>query len=168
MALTFFLLVVSSLPAAPAAHSVPGIPVRPNIPIIGFRSTIGRPSAVGEIPATDIERAAEFYGALLGYSTETFDLPGDNDYQVLMRDGRRRAGIIHLPWEEVVPNWLPYVNVEDPIAVAQKVEELGGVVLIPPRPDIRNGSVGVVTDPSGAAFAIQKWPVDDDDMGGRP
>ena len=83
-------------------------------------------------------------------------------------DGRRRAGIIHLPWQEVTPNWLPYVNVEDPAAMAKRVEELGGQVLIPPRPDIRNGSVGIVTDPSGAAFAIQKWPVDDEETGGTP
>ncbi len=121
-----------------------------------------------ELWAHDVGAAVEFYGALVGYQTETFDIPGDADYQVLMRDGRRRAGIIHLPWEEVVPNWLPYVNVTDPVDVAKRVEELGGAVLIPPQPGIRSASVGVVTDPSGAAFAIQKWPVDDNDSGGRP
>jgi predicted enzyme related to lactoylglutathione lyase len=121
-----------------------------------------------ELWAYDVGAAFELYASLVGYHAETFDIPGDTDYQVLMRDGRRRAGIIHLPWQEVTPNWLPYVNVKDPVATAARVEELGGQVLIPPRPDIRNGSVGVVTDPSGAAFAIQKWPVDDEETGGAP
>jgi hypothetical protein len=63
-----------------------------------------------------------------------------------------------LPWEEVQSNWLPYVKVDDPAATAARVEALGGRVLFAPSPEARNGSVALVMDPTGAAFAIQKWP----------
>jgi predicted enzyme related to lactoylglutathione lyase len=120
-----------------------------------------------ELWARDVSAALELYGALVGYTADVFTLPGDQNYQILMRDGRRRAGIIRLPWPEVTPNWLPYINVEDPAAVARRVSQLGGQVLIPPQPEIRGGSVGLVTDPSGAAFAIQKWPIEEDTGGAR-
>lgn len=119
-----------------------------------------------ELWARDMDAAVQLYSSLVGYRTDKFAIPGNQNYLILMRDGRRRAGVIKLPWEEVTPNWLPYINVKDPAAVAARVSELGGRVLIAPRPDIRNGSVGVIADPSGAAFAIQKWPVEDEETGG--
>ena len=61
--------------------------------------------------------------------------------------------------EGVQPNWLPYVRVEDPSALAAKVVSLGGRVAIAPRPDIRNGTLAIVIDPRGAALALQKWPL---------
>ena len=35
---------------------------------------------------------------------------------------------------------------------------LGGRVLIEPHPDLRKGSLAVVADPTGAVFALQKYP----------
>ena len=46
-------------------------------------------------------------------------------------------------------------------ATGRNVRRTPGLpVLIQPMPEIRNGSVGLVLDPTGAAFAIQKWPVE--------
>jgi predicted enzyme related to lactoylglutathione lyase len=39
------------------------------------------------------------------------------------------------------------------------VVSLGGKVVLAPRPDIRNGTLAVVADPSGAVLALQKWPL---------
>ncbi len=119
-----------------------------------------------ELWVQDVQAAVDFYGALVDYETDTVEIPGDENYRVFMRDGRRRAGVNHLPWPEITSNWLPYLNVEDAMAIAERVEELGGQVLIAPRPDLRSGSVGILTDPSGAAFAIQVWPVDNEPIGG--
>ena len=71
-----------------------------------------------------------------------------------------------IPWPEVQPNWLPYIKVDDPAAVARRAEELGGTVLIPPEPEVRHGSAAFLLDPTGAAFGIQRWPVDEDTPGG--
>lgn len=121
-----------------------------------------------ELWARDVGKAVELYRALVGYELESLAIPGNREYRILARDGRRRAGVIQLPWQEVTPNWLPYVKVDDPAAVAGRVEALGGRVLIAAQPEIRNGSVALLADPAGAAFAVQKWPADDERNGGTP
>jgi hypothetical protein len=42
--------------------------------------------------------------------------------------------------------------------MAARTEQLGGRILVPVSPDLRNGSVAVVADSGGAAIALQKWP----------
>ena len=119
-----------------------------------------------ELWAHDPSAAVEVYGAVAGYTAERVTVGPINDYVVLKRDGRTRAGVNQLPWEEVQSNWLPYVKVEDPTATAARVEALGGRILFPPSPEVRNGSVALVMDPMGAAFAIQKWPPEGGTEGG--
>ena len=36
---------------------------------------------------------------------------------------------------------------------------LGGKVVIEPRADVRRGTLAIVADPTGAALALQKWPL---------
>lgn len=116
-----------------------------------------------ELWTRDLEAAISFYSSLVGYEVETVDTSVLQDYTVLRRDGRARAGVRQLPWEEVMPNWLPYVRVADPRAVADRVESLGGRVLIAPADSIRAGSVALIADPSGGVLAVQKWPVTEDE-----
>jgi len=115
-----------------------------------------------ELWARDASSATSLYQHVGGYDVEGTALAQSDEYRVLTRDGRPRAGLNELPWPEVRPNWLPYIKVDDPAAVARRAEQLGGTVLIPPMPEIRNGSLGLILDPTGAAFAIQRWPVDGD------
>lgn len=114
-----------------------------------------------ELWTRDVPASTSFYGDLVGYTTmrPAVELPAS--YRVLERDDRPRAGVNELPWPEVLPNWLSYVRVADPAAVAARAEELGGTVLIPPSAEVRGGSVALLMDPTGAAFAVQRWPVDD-------
>jgi predicted enzyme related to lactoylglutathione lyase len=113
-----------------------------------------------ELWAEDAASATSFYASLVGYSGERPDVEGAHDgYRVLYRDGRPRAGVNEIPWENVRPNWLPYIRVDDPAAVARRAEELGGSVLIAPSQEVRGGSAALLMDPTGAAFAIQRWPV---------
>ena len=110
-----------------------------------------------EYLAKDPVAALAFYKDLAGYESEARETPG-GPYQVLTR-GRPRAGLMKIPIENVRPNWLSYVRVEDPAALAARVVSLGGKVVLAPRPDIRNGTLAVVADPSGAVLALQKWPL---------
>jgi len=121
-----------------------------------------------ELWTHDVEASVAFYASLVGYEYEIVDLPVLPDYGVLTTGGEARAGVRKLPWEEVMPNWVPYVRVDDPAAVAARVEGLGGRVLVAPADTVRAGTVALIQDPSGAAVAIQKWPVDDaETAGGR-
>ena len=80
----------------------------------------------------------------------------------MKRDGRYRAGMIQLPWDEVDPNWIPYILVEDPAGIAAKAKELGGEVLLSSQRVVRGGSA-VIADPSGAVFAVQVQPSEEDE-----
>jgi predicted enzyme related to lactoylglutathione lyase len=43
------------------------------------------------------------------------------------------------------------------VASAQRAKQLGGKVLVAPHPDVRDGTVALIADPSGALIALQKW-----------
>jgi predicted enzyme related to lactoylglutathione lyase len=106
--------------------------------------------------ARDPVAAAQFYANLVGFEVLVQD-QGDKPYRVL-KLGRERAGIMRMPFAGMQPTWLVSVMVADPAASAQRAQELGGRVLIAPRMDVRNGSVALIADPSGALLALQKWP----------
>ena len=110
--------------------------------------------------AKDAPAALAFYKDLGGYESTVSTSERGIDYHVLKRR-RSRGGLLQLPpeLEGVQPNWLPYVRVEDPAEVAAKALALGGKVVIAPRPDIRKGTLAIITDPTGAALALQKWPL---------
>ena len=109
--------------------------------------------------ARDLGSAVSFYRQLNSYD----DTPSERakvEYHILTRGGPQ-AGLLSIPeaFPGVTPNWLPYVRVADPQALAAKVESLGGRVLVPPQPGIRDGTVAIVADPTGGAVALQKWPL---------
>jgi len=108
--------------------------------------------------ADSVDAAASFYERLVGYERGQVELTAGRPYTVLRRDGQPRAGIIPIPSKAVRPHWLPYVMVDDPAALAKRVEALGGRVLLTPSADVRNNSVAVIADPSGAPIVLQKWP----------
>jgi len=115
-----------------------------------------------EYMAADAPAAVEFYEGLSGYESTVQEAKAGIEYHVLRRDGRSRAGLFQIPKdadENVDPNWLPYVLVDDPAALAGRVESLGGQVILAPNASIRGGTLAIVADPTGGALALQKWPL---------
>jgi len=112
-----------------------------------------------ELWTSDVRVSAEYYEKLVGFEIDEKTILEDTEYTYFSRDGVARAGVIPNPYEQVHTNWLPYVRVKDPAALAGRVEELGGKVVLAPADEIRNGSVAIVADPSGAVLALQQWPV---------
>ena len=111
-----------------------------------------------ELWTRDAEASLGFYEELIGYEATEYDARTPGEYFVLERDGLELAGVLVYDFEAVEPNWLPYLLVEDPAPVVERVEELGGRVIFPPNPEVRDGDVAVIAGPSGAAVTIQKWP----------
>ena len=113
-----------------------------------------------EYLAKDAPAALAFYKNLAGYESSVTASQNGIDYHVL-KTRRARAALLQIPADAtmVKPNWLPYVRVADPTALAAKAVSLGGKVLIAPRAEIRKGTVAVVADPTGGAIALQKWPL---------
>jgi|EndMetStandDraft_3_1072993.scaffolds.fasta_scaffold62483_3 uncharacterized protein len=112
-----------------------------------------------EYLAVDAAPALDFYSKVIGYTSEISETRAGQSYHLLKTD-RACAGLFTSPWKRETAVWLPYVRVEDAAAAAKRVTELGGTVLLEPKPDIRNGSLAVVLDPSGAPLALQKFPFD--------
>lgn len=114
-----------------------------------------------ELFTNDTEAAAVYYEEIADYSTEKYDSGVNVPYYVFMKAEKGYAGMLTIPWENVKPNWLPYIKVKDPEALVKKVEPLGGMVILAPGKDIRKGSVAIVADPTGAVIALQKYPWQD-------
>lgn len=112
-----------------------------------------------QLLSRDARKAADFYRAVAGYEVvENSEKNRLSDY-VLTSEGYARATVRTIPEsrKEVAPTWLPFVrvvNIGDAIA---KAKELGGKVLIEPRPQLQDGKVAVVADPTGAAVGVMEW-----------
>jgi predicted enzyme related to lactoylglutathione lyase len=131
-----------------------------------LRSTAGDPTdqelEVGEwmwneLWTTNTKTAFDFYQELVGYEKEVFGAVEGQDYWLMRRGDRRRAGMVKLPWQRVEPGWLPYVLVDDVKEIVEKTNRLGGRVLLAPEGVHHNGSA-VISDPGGAAIAVQTLP----------
>ena len=111
-----------------------------------------------ELWTDDIDNSVNFYKSLFGYTTEEYKTRSDKDYVMFRTTERRRAGVLKIPFDEVKPNWLPYVAVKDVKEVENKVEGLGGKIMVSSDKIIGNDAA-ILADPSGAVFTIHNWPL---------
>ncbi len=110
-----------------------------------------------ELWSTNPDAELTFYHLLVGYEQRLVNVGAGRKYRFLIKNGQTRAGIVKIPWDDVKPNWLPYVAVEDVMAIVAKAKESGGKVLVEPDKAIREGRVAIISDPSGAVFAVQQF-----------
>src|SRR5262245_8983606 len=141
--------------------------VDPDGAVIGLaRSDIGDPddrttaAAAGrviwtELLSADPDAAAEFYRSVVGFGARTIER-GGGQYTMLTGSGADRAGILANPSEQAEPRWLTYFGVDDPATAAARAAALGGTVVLPVSPDLRGGTMALVTDPSGAILALRE------------
>ena len=116
-----------------------------------------------QLLSRDARKAGEFYRAIAGYDVqENTSSKRTNDF-VLIHEGYARAAVLTIPEEhnDVQPNWLPFVRVADVKGTVVKAKDLGGRVLIQPKPDLFEGKLGVIADPTGAAIGLLEWSQDE-------
>jgi len=114
-----------------------------------------------ELLANDTARALAFYEAAFGYRTKPLRKQPSWEYRVLWSAGAARAGIMKHPFEKTRSTWIPYVRVDDPAALAERTTALGGTVVVAPHPELRDGTLALILDPTGAPIALQKWSPDE-------
>jgi len=108
-----------------------------------------------ELWTHDLDAAAKFYADVIGFERGEVEVAG-NPYHVFTYGGDNRAGLVKMPVETIDPAWAPYVGVEDLAATLARTSELGGRVLVEPRPDFAGGKVALIADPAaGALFVYQ-------------
>lgn len=94
-----------------------------------------------------------FYKALGKYDAV---VDGEN-YQVLASAGNWRAGIRHVFESDLKVRWVPVVRVENPEALIDKVENLGGIVWLHPDEPPSKGDTALISDNTGALLMLQRW-----------
>ena len=109
-----------------------------------------------QLLSRDAAKASEFYRQIAGYeivhNTESNRL---SDF-VLVSKGYARATVRTIPSDrtQAKPDWLPYVRVNSVADSTARARQLGGEVLVEPKPEFLQGKVAVVRDPTGAAIGL--------------
>jgi predicted enzyme related to lactoylglutathione lyase len=111
-----------------------------------------------ELQTRDVAKAKGFYSAVFGWTTSAFQ-GGMGESTLFENEGQQIAGGMDMPGEvpkEVPPHWLPYFAVADTDAAVSTATAQGGNVLAPAMDVPEVGRIAVLTDPSGAVFAVIK------------
>ena len=103
-----------------------------------------------ELITTDRERAASFYGDLLGWSSRT-DSMGPIAYTEFKNGASSVAGMMEMAG--IPPHWGVYFAVDDADATIARATELGGRCLRPAL-DLPVGRFAALADPQGAGFSV--------------
>jgi uncharacterized protein len=117
---------------------------------------VNEPGALtwGELITDDAQASAEFYRDAFGW--ELSEPVGPLNRREWRVDGRPIAGL--LPRPPAMPPAMPvywdtYFGAADPAAAIKLAQTLGGTVLMG-LADTEIGRIGVLADPTGAAFSV--------------
>ncbi len=106
-----------------------------------------------ELITPDVDSAAAFYGAVLGWGAESMDMGEGDIYTLFTNEGEQIAGAMPPPMEGIPTHWGVYFAVDDCDATVAAAQGLGASVLNPPT-DGPPGRWAVLADPSGATFSV--------------
>jgi predicted enzyme related to lactoylglutathione lyase len=108
-----------------------------------------------DLGTPDQDAAAEFYGALFGWSVEEDEnAEQTGGYRVATLRDKAIGGVMKLMQEGQPPAWSTYISVEDADAAAAKAREAGGTVVVEPMDVLDYGRMAFLADPGGAVFGV--------------
>jgi predicted enzyme related to lactoylglutathione lyase len=107
-----------------------------------------------ELTTPAVGPARDFYGDLFGWTS--VEVPGSIE-RAAFSLGNLLIGAVHAPasGEDETPRWTVSFRVGDVDESVERVQQLGGTVVLPPM-DIPVGRFSVVADPYGATFTIAR------------
>ncbi|KOV61945.1 VOC family protein [Streptomyces sp. MMG1121] len=114
-----------------------------------------------ELYTPDVAAGAAFYQRVLGMETSSAPFPGGT-YTCFNPNGAGEESMFGgiMPLSDApgkaggAPHWLPYFEVEDADATADKAQQLGGAVRMPATTMAGVGRMAQLTDSHGAHFAV--------------
>jgi predicted enzyme related to lactoylglutathione lyase len=106
-----------------------------------------------DLGTTDVDGAAAFYAAVLGWEASPLDEPQAGGYRLMLVGGRTVSGI-YPGAGDAPPAWLSYVSVEQSEATAARATELGATVALGPMDVLEHGRTTLLIDPQGAHVAL--------------
>ena len=109
-----------------------------------------------ELLTTDVAAARSFYSRVVGWDAQDASTAAFS-YSVFTADTVEVAGLMDLPPEGrtagAAPRWIGYVAVDDIDATADRLQQLGGRIYVPPT-DSNIGRVSILIDPQTAALGM--------------
>ena len=121
--------------------------------------TIPKPGEIcwRELATKDLKKAMDFYSQMFGWTLEQTKVT-PMDYKEIIMDGVAHGGMMEIneSWGENPPpsHWNNYIAVENADETVEKIKANGGSVKVPPFDAPGVGRLAMVSDPSGAPFAI--------------
>ena len=93
---------------------------------------------------------------MLGYTTDTMDMPDGGTYTVLKTGDESVGGIMKMPASAgaAPPHWMGYITVDNVDTRIAKAEAAGGKVMMPAMDVPGVGRMATIVDPTGGAISI--------------
>jgi uncharacterized protein len=113
----------------------------------------GTPSWI-ELSSPDTDAAAQFYGALMGWSATDAGPAESGGYRMFQQGEANIAGLMGIMQEGQPTAWATYVSVADADETAAKVKAAGGTVVVDSMDVMDIGRMAVFVDPTGAVFGV--------------
>ncbi len=116
--------------------------------------TVSRPAWV-DLSSGDAAGAREFYARLFGWHVEVNPDPQYGGYAIATAGGKDAAGIGPKMDPNAPTAWSLYIGTDDAEALAQRVRDAGGTVVMAPFDVGDQGRMAIFQDPAGAF--ISAW-----------
>jgi len=111
-----------------------------------------------DLATTDAEGAKTFYSELMGWTT--IDTPaGEGMIYTMLRLGEKIVAALYAMGPEQKaegwpPSWMSYVSVVNVDETVEKVNPLGGTVIMEPADIFEYGRLALIQDPTGAILGL--------------
>ncbi len=116
--------------------------------------------AWNELLTRDTKTARAFYENLLGWTSESMDMPNGGTYTVFKNGDEHVAGMMAMDgpqFENVPAHWMAYISVEDVDKHVDAAKTAGAEILGPPFDVPTVGRIAVIKDPTGAVISIIRF-----------
>jgi predicted enzyme related to lactoylglutathione lyase len=108
-----------------------------------------------DLASSDPAASRQFYGSLFGWDVEVNPDPQYGGYGLARIGGKDAAGIGGMMDPKAPTAWSLYIGTDDIEALARRVTDAGGTVVMPPFDVGDQGRMAVFQDPTGAF--ISSW-----------
>ncbi len=106
-----------------------------------------------ELITNDAEAAATWFAEVFELKAEK---SADGKRFILRKNDFQIASVSENPFEDTRNQWVPVLAVVNFDGILEKVEELGGQIILPPSEEMNKGQLAMILDPNQAPIVIQK------------
>ncbi|MDP4507697.1 VOC family protein [Nonomuraea turcica] len=106
-----------------------------------------------DLSSTDVGASARFYSEIFGWQAEMVDDPAAGGYGQFTYDGKKVAGVGPVMDEGMPSTWNIYMATDDIAALADRIKNAGGTVVMEPMQVFEEGSMTVFRAPDGSHAA---------------